>query len=271
MGVHIGAVIFPDVDNGGRLIVHGSEHGAAFVRGLLACTRAVSITQLPCWLAAAAGCCCAAAAGGCPPAGRPLPPASARQGLRLRYMAPLAAVLLCHVVAAGARGTPLVPPSHDNHSLGVLLFFDGKHLSSATNVARQLGRPELLATFADPVSYVGWGYPSIWRDGSKTRLIYEANYNHSHTPRVQLLAESTDDVHFRLTDTTNSSSPPISQRLRPNQVLEPNVGTERGCVFDDAGANGQDGARRLKMLMSNASVLEGDSSGTRWRRRPHDW
>ena len=27
---------------------------------------------------------------------------------------------------------------------------------------------------------------------------------------------------------------PIAQRLRPNQVPEPNVGTERGCVLDDA-------------------------------------
>jgi hypothetical protein len=103
------------------------------------------------------------------------------------------------------------------------------------------------------VSYVGWGYPSVWRDGARTRLIYEANFNHGHLPRVQLLAESDDDVNFRLSDTTQSTT--IAQRLRPNQVLEPNVGTERGCVFDDEAAS--PGPHRLKMLMSNASVLEG--------------
>ena len=129
---------------------------------------------------------------------------------------------------------------------------------SATNVARQLGQPERLATFADPVSYVGWGYPSVWRDSTVTRLLYQANVNHSRLPRVQLLAESVDDVHFQQTNTTQL---PIAQRLRPKQVPEPNVGTERGCVLDDAGVDGVPSARRLKMLMANASVVA----------RSHDW
>ena len=55
------------------------------------------------------------------------------------------------------------------------------------------------------MSFVGWGYPSFWRDGSKTRLLYEANFNHSYLP-VQLVAESAEDVHFQLTDTTQSTT-----------------------------------------------------------------
>ena len=173
-------------------------------------------------------------------------------------------------VSAGAplKSDDDAATSTANSSEGLMLFFDGKYLSSAVNIARQVGTPQLLSTFADPMSFVGWGYPSVWRDGAMTRLVYEANFNHSHLPRVQLLAESADDVTFTLTDTTKSMS--IAQRLRPNQILEPNVGTERGCVFDD-GISGQVGMHRLKMLMSNASVLEGDASGTNWQRRPHKW
>ena len=85
-------------------------------------------------------------------------------------------------------------------------------------------------------------------------------------PWVQLLAESDDDDHFRLSPTPGTA---IATRLAPNQVMEPDVGTERGCVFDDGLAHGETGGHRLKLLMSNASVFEGDACGTNWTRRPH--
>ena len=69
----------------------------------------------------------------------------------------------------------------------------------------------------------------------------------SAAPRIQLLAESDDDVHFKLSPTPGLR---LATRLAPNQVLEPNVGTERGCIFDDGLAHNETGGHRLKMLMS---------------------
>ena len=61
------------------------------------------------------------------------------------------------------------------------------------------------------------------------------------------MAELDDDVHLKLSTTPGMH---IATRLAPNQVLKPDVGTERGCIFDDGLAKNKTGVHRLKMLMS---------------------
>ena len=106
------------------------------------------------------------------------------------------------------RAPPSPPPPGPVTGAGMLFFFDGKWLSAATNVARALGTPELLATFADPVSFVGWGCHSVWRDGAKTRLMYEANFNHSHREHPGSVCPSDIVLGVRVL------SFPLSSRLR---------------------------------------------------------
>ena len=44
-----------------------------------------------------------------------------------------------------------------------ILFFDDERLASTSSLSWQVGSPVLLSTFRDPTSFVGWGYPSVWR------------------------------------------------------------------------------------------------------------
>ena len=102
-----------------------------------------------------------------------------------------------------------------------LLFFDGTHIASAVNLSAAPGVPRHMNTWADPHSFVGWGYPSVWGcrlgDGSAGfRMAYNGDYGHNHLPRIILLAESADGVNWAAAST---AAVQLNPRLADNELM----------------------------------------------------
>ena len=119
----------------------------------------------------------------------------------------------CHVSRAFAAAVPLVlfVMTTFRHSAAVIragqqattpiLFFDDHHLASAENVVFEMGSVQLVSEFRDPTSYVGWGYPSVWRPNGTSggfRMIYQGWHIDNATGKVDtklmLMAQSDDGV-----------------------------------------------------------------------------
>lgn len=146
-----------------------------------------------------------------------------------------------------------------------ILFLDTKYIASAEGLVRATGSPKLVSAFSDLNGWVGWGYPSAWRDSNGTvKLVYNTNYNFSHYPRVvNVAASNKDGVHFSPVDTRSVA---IANRLTTNQVfVSDNKGNpERGALFQDTTVDAAD-SHHLKMLFANASTFTSDEHGLRWK------
>ena len=70
-----------------------------------------------------------------------------------------------------------------------VLFYDGTGLNATSGLQRVIHLPELVSSFADPDTFVGWGYPNIWPNaGGGYRMVYNGDWKHQHYPRLVLLA-----------------------------------------------------------------------------------
>lgn len=103
------------------------------------------------------------------PQGRP--PCVSRSGgsIAAALMATLAGISVHAASVKRGAGDPLST---------AMLFFDLSHwVNESEGVCVGVGDPVLLSTFHDPTSYVGWAYPSVWREcdapGCGYRMMYQ--------------------------------------------------------------------------------------------------
>lgn len=115
-----------------------------------------------------------------------------------------------------------------------------------------MGKAELLSTFRDPSSFVGWGYPSTFKmAGGGWRMMYQGWHleDGKEDTKLLLAAESADGVswHPAKLPAGCPGYPTV-----PNCVYDTGK-VELSVIYDDA-ANAPP-AERLKSLLSNNTIV----------------
>jgi hypothetical protein len=106
----------------------------------------------------------------------------------------------------GPPAPPAPMPLYD--ATDAMLFFDDHWIASSDGVKASVGETHLLpGTYEDPTTYIGWGYPAVFRlPGGGFRALFEGWANKSfHGTRMVLVADSADGVVF---EPLNVSLPP---------------------------------------------------------------
>jgi len=163
-----------------------------------------------------------------------------------------------------------------------LLFFDDLRLHRRDNVARRIGKPQLIreSVYKDPYVNVAWGYPSVLydRESGKWRMLYQG-WNEGE-PRAALIAESDEGLSWRPLDTTKSLD--IPDRLWPHQVLPTADFHGWGNCYADPHAPAEERLKGLVYYVPEKWVLESRlwtspdgihwrlKKGVKWQKEPPD-
>jgi hypothetical protein len=130
-----------------------------------------------------------------------------------------------------------------------MLFLDDQPLDRMDNVARRVGRPQLIpeSVYIDPDVNTHFGYPTVFQDeaSGKWRMLYQGR--NPGEPNPKLMAESDDGLRWAPRDTTKEIDLP--DRKHPHQLLPLEQYGQWNCFVDDLG----DTAERIK-----APVGEGE-------------
>ena len=144
-----------------------------------------------------------------------------------------------------------------------LLFFDDSQMTIRENLARHVGKPELVpeATFQDPYSDLSFAYPSVFpnEEAGGWRCLYQGimpgRSDEKGGHLAALAIDSDDGISWRVPDL--SETVPIRDRYLPHQV-EPApwdlFGEWGPCYYDERAA---DPAERIKGF-----VCKGHGPGT---------
>lgn len=145
--------------------------------------------------------------------------------------------------------------------LTALLFLDGEHLQSWTGLRLNIGTAALVGEFKDPTSYVGWGYPSVWRKaaGGGWRAMYQGWHlaDGKEDTKLGLLADSIDGVNWK-------PAKLAKPKYNVSNCVLVNGGSEFSVVYDDAAHADGDGSR-LKCLWGGDKITASGDDGESWR------
>ena len=85
-----------------------------------------------------------------------------------------------------------------------MLFLDDQPLDRMDNVARRVGRPQLIpeSVYIDPDVNTHFGYPTVFQDeaSGKWRMLYQGR--NPGEPNPKLMAESDDGLRWAPRDPT---------------------------------------------------------------------
>ena len=144
-----------------------------------------------------------------------------------------------------------------------LLFLDSHHLSKWDGLQLQLSTPTLLSEYKDPSSFIGWGFPSVFKKrrsgGSGFRMMYQGWHlrDGKEDTKLALLADSEDAIHWVPTTLAVPAYNNVSNAALVNGLEEFSV------VFDDADHTIA-ASDRLKCLWANTSVTSSGDDGETW-------
>ena len=160
----------------------------------------------------------------------------------------------------------------------VLLFIDHERLSWHRNLAIKAGKPRLLSKWRDPSSFIGWGYPSVWRTESGLwKMLYQGwhiptqNVGNSSTVKLMLMAISDDAIHWRAAKVPGNPCRTQGIADAPNCVAVSGL-DEFSFVFDDQMyVAAEDSKERLKLLWANGSISISNDQGHSWHSNWANW
>jgi hypothetical protein len=149
-----------------------------------------------------------------------------------------------------------------------ILFFDDQPLDRMDNVARRVGRPELIpgSVYIDPDVNTHFGFPTVFQDeaSGKWRVIHDGR--NEGEPNPWLMAESDDGIHWSPRDTTADIDLP--DRKHRHQIL-PILRDGRPNSFVDHRA---EPAERIKSLVGRADpYMLVSPDGLHWTRKESAW
>jgi hypothetical protein len=145
------------------------------------------------------------------------------------------------------------------NNLTALLFLDGSHLQSWSGLQLRIGSTSLLSEYKDPTSFVGWGYPSVWRKAAGGwRLMYQGWHlsGGKEDTKLGLLADSVDAVHW-------SPARPATPSYNVSNCVLVNGANEFSVVYDDARYTAS-AADRLKCLWGGDKITASGDDGESW-------
>ncbi len=161
-----------------------------------------------------------------------------------------------------------------------ILFFNDWNLNRRDNLVRHVGRPKLVqeATFVDPHIDTSFGYPTVYRDRSVWRILYQGAVHHGYyyekygPGHFPLVAESDDGIRWKVPDLPPADELP--ERRFPNHLGIPVEKFGEWCHYVDERAD--DPAERVKAFIvynsdpsksSSATALWTSPDGVSWRQK----
>lgn len=145
----------------------------------------------------------------------------------------------------------------------LMMFFDYAQMSSCVGLAASIGTPHLLSVYRDPSSFVGWGYPSVFRTAGGYRMVYQGFHRNGSKVDTKLIlaADSTNGVIW--TPAVLKWPASVDGVEIPNAASPADGSDEFSVAFDDREFV-SDPSERIKLLWGNGSYSI-STDGERWR------